>query len=410
MPATANPYEAVKGILQGNDDDARIALAREPATPPEVLYFLAEHGSVAVRRVVAENGSTPAQADSILSRDPDVSVRCALARKAVGDGLDDEARRKLWRMGFTLLETLMRDQVVRVRHVLAEALCARPDAPHGVVVGLARDEEETVAAPVLRHSPVLNDNDMLAILGDGAPDWARDAMAARPSVSRALSGALADGASSHTLTCILANPNAAIDEPAMERIVARAASETELQTPLVARPGLSAKLLVELARVVAAPLLGPLSKRGDVDPDTARRIGRAIETRKKDDLARPAAGRAAKAGTAPAAAPAADDGEGDGPGEDAIALALTGGETEFVIEQLARRAGLPKDTVRRMIAARSPRTMVALAWKAGLGARCALDLQRQLARIPPGKLIHARNGTDFALNPAEMNEQIAMFV
>jgi len=406
MPATENPYQDVTTILRGDDEDARIALARDGATPPEVLYFLAEHGSAAVRRAVAENRTTPTQADAFLSRDPDVSVRCALARKAVGDGLDDAARRNLWRMGFTLLETLMRDQVVRVRRVLTEALCARPDAPRDIVVGLARDEERGVAAPMLRCSPVLNDEDMLAILDDDAPDWARDAMAGRQTVSPALCSALVDGASTNTLMRIVKNPNAVIDEPVMERIVDRAQTEPELQEPLVARPGLSAGVMVRLAGMIAAPLLGALSKRADLDAGTARRIDQAIETRDREPV-RDATHEAPTDKASGSAEPAEG---GELPSEDAIAGALDTGKTEFVISALARRAELPTDTVRRMISAQSARTVVSLAWKAGLGARFALDLQRQLARIPPGKLINARNGTDFALKPAEMNEQLAMFV
>ncbi len=405
MPARAKSYQGVKDVLEGDDEDARIKLARDSATPPEVLYFLAEHGSIPVRRVVAENPSTPAQAGAILSRDPDVSVRCALARKAVGDGLDDQARRNLWRMGFTVLETLMRDQMVRVRRVLTEALCARPDAPHDVIVGLARDDDEVVAAPVLCHSPVLNDDDMLVILGDGPPEWARDAMATRQAVSSALSGALADGATAQVLNRIITNTNAVIDEPLMERIVERARAEPELQQPLVARPDLSANVLTQLALVVATPLLGALRKRGDVDADTADRIDRAIRTR--GEVASPAAPRRDE--TAEAVADSELPVGDEAPSDEAIALALDNRETEFVIEALARRAKIPTDTVRRMMAAKSARTVVALAWKAGLSARFALDLQRQLARIPPGKLINARNGTDFALGPTEMKEQLALF-
>jgi uncharacterized protein (DUF2336 family) len=299
-------------------------------------------------------------------------------------------------MGFTVLETLMRDQLVRVRRVLTEALCAHAHAPHDIIVGLAHDDEEAVAGPVLCRSPVLRDDDMLAILGDGPPEWARDAMADRQTVSPALSGALADGATAHTLNRIITNTNAVIDEPVMEKIVERARGEPELQEPLVARPGLSANVLAGLALVVAAPLLGALRIRGDADPDTADRIDRAIETR--DDKA----GEASPGGPPP---------EGiELPSDEAIALALEDRDAEFVIDALALRAELTTDTVRRMIAAESARTVVALTWKAGLGARFALDLQRQLARIPPGKLINARNGTDFALGPAEMREQLALFV
>jgi len=46
-------------------------------------------------------------------------VRCGVARNIVGDGLDTAARRDMWRMGFTILETLLRDNVVKVRRIFA---------------------------------------------------------------------------------------------------------------------------------------------------------------------------------------------------------------------------------------------------------------------------------------------------
>ncbi|MGY9018523.1 MAG: hypothetical protein ACKVHX_03525 [Alphaproteobacteria bacterium] len=114
-------------------------------------------------RLVAENLSTPNQADVMLSRNEDVSVHCALARKIVGEGLDDDEKRNLWRMGFTILETLLRDQLVSVRRILSEAFSSPSDAPREIFMGLARDADQEIAAPVL----------------SGSPDWAKCAIAER---------------------------------------------------------------------------------------------------------------------------------------------------------------------------------------------------------------------------------------
>ena len=95
--------------------------------------------------------------------------------------------------------------------------------------------------------------------------------------------------------------------------------------------------------------------------------------------------------------------------DDAIAIALDSNQQEFVIASLALRAGIGENRVQRMVNIESARTVVALAWKAGLTARFAMDLQRQLARIPHQKVINARNGLDFALGPKEMTKQLALF-
>ena len=71
MATVAKQYQELGGILRNNDSAAHKALAADPATPPEVLYFLAEKSEVNTRRLVAENPSTPNQADVMLARDVD---------------------------------------------------------------------------------------------------------------------------------------------------------------------------------------------------------------------------------------------------------------------------------------------------------------------------------------------------
>jgi hypothetical protein len=52
---------------------------------------------------------------------------------------------------------------------------------------------------------------------------------------------------------------------------------------------------------------------------------------------------------------------------------------------------------------------MALSWKAGFNARFAMDLQRQLAGIPPRKVINARNGIDYPHSPEDMTTQLSLF-
>jgi len=404
MAQAAVDYTRARSIIEQGDVEARVALARSPATLPEILYFLVKDPDAVVRRALAENPATPAKAGPLLARDDDVGVRCALARKLVGDGLDAPQRRDMWRMGFTILETLMCDQVVRVRRVLAEAFASPADAPRDIVLGLARDRAREVAAPVLRHSPVLTDQDIVSIVNDGAPDWAQEAIAGRETISPAVSDALTAVGSVSAVARMIDNRTADIAEPTMECIVGRAIEVPEWQGPLVARPKLSQGLLKRLASVVAAPLLGKLRQRDDLEPATASDIDVTVACRKGEPQPAPLPGR----GESPAQrvrrmhkAKALND--------SAIAVALENGDHSFVIEALALRAGVPAPRVRRMVVVRNGKTMMALAWKAGMSARFAMDLQRTLARIPPPSLVNARDGLDFPFTPAEMTKHLALF-
>lgn len=426
MAEAAIDISAYKNALKSDDATIRTALAADPATPPEILCFLTEDPSVEVRRAVAENATTPNAANVALSRDSDVVVRCLLARKLVGDGLDTEARQNLWRMGFTILETLMRDTLVQVRRTLAEGFSHAVDAPHEIVSGLAFDKEEEVGGRVLSASPLLTDSELIGYLKNGAPVWAQKAIAERPDVSPALGRALAETSAPPALAAFAGNQKTAIDADLLDRLAERSETAPEIQEPLVKRPSLGGSLLVRLARTVAAPLLDILCKRPDIDADTAKRMNRAIETRKDDPKIRavPAAGRNTAARKKDGDRTVAvkplrkDEGPSDRAArlfkagaltDDAIALALDSSEHEFVIAALGLRAGIGESRVQRMVDVESPRTMVALAWKAGLTARFAMDLQRQLARIPYRKVINARDGVDFALSRNEMTEQLALF-
>jgi hypothetical protein len=423
-------------ILRGDDVAARKILAADPKTPPEVLYFLATDSDRDVRIAVAENGNTPNQAAAVLAKDAEVPVRCALARTAVGDGLDTNARRDLWRMGFTILETLLCDQVVKVRKVLSEALCAAPDAPHDIVVGLARDSEQAVAVRVLEQSPVLTDDDIATIIEDGAPDWAQSAIAAREAVSSGVSDVIIDHAHTAAVARVIQNPGSQISDPALGRLVDRAEQETGLQEALVERPGLSGGMIEALARFVSAPLLSLLCGRVDLDEQTAQGLNRVIEARpdKPKVVAKAKKRRSLFSflGKSHAQKDSEELSDSSSPGtnkiegedaarrarrlfeagkltSDAVSTALDRKERDFAIEAIALLSGLMTASVRRMVDVGSPRTMVALSWKAGFTARFSMDLQRQLGEIKPNRVLNARDGLDYPMTASAMREQLSMF-
>ena len=416
MAAAAVDYESAINIVRGDNVEERMALASNSHTPPEFLYYLSEDPDVGVRRAVGENPSTPNKADVRLSKDDDISVRCAVARKIVGDGLDPEARRDMWRMGFTILETLMRDNVVKVRRILADAFKSDANAPHQTVLGLARDTDETVAAPILRESPVLTDDDMVSIIQDGAPDWAHHAIAGRESLSPVLADSLISHGGVKAVAEVIANPGSSLAPPVLDALVDRSATSTELQPPLVERKDVSGGLLIKLAKFVAVPLLKTLCGRKDLDRQSVSAINNAIEARddKPADRAAPAKVEpgAADGDARPAATPESRARQLFAEGsltDEAVALALDRWENNFVMEALALRAGFATEKVRRMVRVKSARTIVALSWKAGFTARFAMDLQRQLANILPTKMINARDGIDYALSTSEMEDQLALF-
>src|SRR5258708_25165728 len=199
------PYEESKRLSQGGSVEDRRRAATHTELRPELLCFLARDPDPGVRAAVATNAATPVQADVLLARDSDDSVRQDLAHKIalLAPGLTAQEHDRLRRMTYEVLEILVRDQVARVRQIVAEALKDVADAPPEIIQRLARDCEIVVAGPVLQFSPLLSESDLLEII-DGTPiPRAREAVTRRPAVTLPLTDVLG---SSHVLAVITALP------------------------------------------------------------------------------------------------------------------------------------------------------------------------------------------------------------
>ena len=72
-------YPEARRAAASEDRAVRLDLAKRTDLQPEVLYYLAEDEEAEVRRAVAENRSTPRQADAMLVDDVDDDVRIARA-------------------------------------------------------------------------------------------------------------------------------------------------------------------------------------------------------------------------------------------------------------------------------------------------------------------------------------------
>jgi hypothetical protein len=79
------------------------------------------------------------------------------------------------------------------------------------------------------------------------------------------------------------------------------------------------------------------------------------------------------------------------------------------VKALSLLAELSPEVVGKAVSMGSAKGVTALAWRAGLGMRTAVQLQLRLARVPPAKVLQARGGTDYPLNEDEMRWQIEFF-
>jgi hypothetical protein len=154
---------------------------------------------------------------------------------------------------------------------------------------------------------------------------------------------------------------------------------------------------------VTSHLLTVLSERNDLEPGLAEELRVRI---------------AAAAGEPPIAAPKKES-DIEVAWRRACSLRDTGQLTDQMFIEVAKRgdagllgamlalkAGVAAEVVDRAIALRSPKGLIALAWRAGLSMQVAQALQIVLARLPPDQVIASRPGAGFPMSQAEMRWQL----
>jgi uncharacterized protein (DUF2336 family) len=172
----------------------------------------------------------------------------ALARAYIEASLVDDDRREA-ETAFMLLAS---DASPLVRQALADVLAASETVPHALILTLAQDQSH-IAAPVLAHSPVLDEADLVdaAAVGDLL---AQRAIARRFELPLSVSAALAEVGCPEALAALVANNTARMTQPLLRRIAERAGEDNAVREALMARADTPADILRMLSDQVAARL------------------------------------------------------------------------------------------------------------------------------------------------------------
>ena len=264
------------------DAAERLKLARSPRTPPELLYYLAQHDPDAgVRLAVAGNRATPVHASSVLATDHDVDVRLALGNRLMKllPNLSKDKQGQLYAFAVQALGTLAIDEVLKIRIALSTTLKDHAHAPPKVVGQLARDIEREVSEPILKFCLALSDEDLLDIL-KGHPDaWALQAIAGRKNVSENISRTIIDIADEETGLTLLENNNSLIAIDTMKTVVEKSKTLKKWQKPIAIRKNLPVELAKQLAEFVDDTVKAILMERTDYDKVTMGEISQIIKRR-----------------------------------------------------------------------------------------------------------------------------------
>ncbi|MDB5415887.1 MAG: uncharacterized protein JWR10_4222 [Rubritepida sp.] len=256
----ADPSTAFRGSVRD-----RIALAGRPDAAPELLVLLATDEADAVRLTVAENVSAPSHADRLLAQDAVAIIRVSLARKLaaqaaeLAEGLSDRRIRLAWDALLLLAQDLRNE----VRHAVADTLADMPDAPHDLVLALARDAALLVCEPLIRLSGVLTEEDLLGLVRTPPGAASCTAVARRLQLAEPVCDAVVASGDIPAMAALLRNPTAQIAEGTLGRLVDLAGQHLHLREPLAWRPVLPALLVPRLAELLAEEILAQLAAETD---------------------------------------------------------------------------------------------------------------------------------------------------
>jgi uncharacterized protein (DUF2336 family) len=384
----------------------RVRLSARAATPSDVLDDFITDPSVTVRAALAMNDAASAEANRRLARDEDERVRALLARKLANllPGLTGDAQERLQQETWDLLSLLVADEAVRVRAAIADVVKDMAEAPRELIAQLARDAALPVREPVVRLSPLLTPDDLLALLTESPGPQTALAIARRAWIDEAVSDAVAETTHDEAIRALLANPSAQIREATLDALIARSVEHVDWHEPLVHRPKLTPNAASALSRIVVTDLLTVLASRVDLPEQVADelrcRLAKRLGAADAAPPARPEPSFAASLAEARLLAARSEL------TEELVLGAVRRGDVVSSAAQLAVAAGVALSVVERATTLRSGKALVSLVWKAGFSMRAAVALQGLLGRLPPDAILTPGQDGKFPLAVEEMRWQL----
>lgn len=194
-----------------------------------------------------------------LQADPNVPARLSLAKKlgnSYARRLFGQAERVL---ADDIVRAIARDVEVEVRQALATTIAASADLPMDVAVQLAHDVVD-VAEPILKESDLLGDDVLVSIVKSRSEDHRR-LIAARRSVSETVSAAIIAKGQVPSVSTLVTNEGARINEPSLDHAVDRFGEEASVMTPLADRKVLPLAIAERLVTLVSERLKAQFAGR-----------------------------------------------------------------------------------------------------------------------------------------------------
>lgn len=212
-----------------------------------------------------------------LLHDPNTDNR-AMAASKVADAFSSASLSAEERaIAEDIFRVMLKDAAVRVRSALSESLKDNPDVPHEIAASLANDVD-AVAMPMIQHSVVLSDEDLIKIISTRNED-AQKAVASRSTVSQSVSEALVETGTESVVSTLVSNSGANISSKTYDKVLSDFGDAEAINKPMTFRSDLPVSVSEKLVTLVSDQLRDHIMKTHTVSPATAADL--LLESREK---------------------------------------------------------------------------------------------------------------------------------
>jgi uncharacterized protein (DUF2336 family) len=181
-----------------------------------------------------------------------------------------------------ILKLISMDAAELVRRAMAVTLKSSPNLPHDIAIKLAADVD-AVATPVLVSSPILTDEDLIAVLQHSTTSK-RCAVAAREEVSPIIVHEIIDTGDDRAVGIAAANDGACFEDASYQRTLEEFGKNADVMDAFVARSYLPLDITEKLIAHISDEAMQRMVKKHALPPQLAVEISETTRERATVDL------------------------------------------------------------------------------------------------------------------------------
>lgn len=167
---------------------------------------------------------------------------------------------------FDIVMRLVNNAKDNIKKVLSENLAHEVNVPKELIVTLANDDIR-IAHPVLTHSRLLGDTDLIEIIANKGP-LHQFSIAGREQISEQVSDALIDAGDPQTMERLFNNVGAEISQVGLEKGIKYSQTIKELQEPLLRRPEMQADFAAKIYWFASEALKADIKSQFEISDET----------------------------------------------------------------------------------------------------------------------------------------------